>query len=115
MSYPPPHPTDARLLATELLEISWSDGSKLHYPPDHLRASCPCAQCAPTVPTEAPKTTRDFVGVRIRSLGEIGSYAFRIAFTDGHELGIYTWPKLREVGFPEGHAPKPLELPVFEV
>jgi DUF971 family protein len=103
-------PTDARLVDDGLLAITWSDGRTLHYPVDHLRANCPCAHCSPGV--EAPKRQREeFAGVRLKSLEQLGSYAFRIAFDDGHDLGIYTWPRLLALGYPEGQAPPPPAAP----
>lgn len=109
-------PTGAELLSEHLLAITWSDGRTLHYPLDHLRAECPCAHCSPTF-DERPRLTREaFAGITLRNLEEVGSYALRIAFSDGHEMGIYTWGKLLAIGFPEGQAPPPVPPPeAFDV
>ena len=101
-------PTGASLVDPQVLVISWSDGKTLHYPLDHLRAACPCAHCQGHYEGEKPPLHKDqFRGIGLRSLDEVGSYAFQIAFTDDHGLGIYTWPQLREIGFDEGEAPVP--------
>ena len=34
----------------------------------------------------------------IRDVQEVGSYAVRLAFDDGHDTGIYTWSALRRFG-----------------
>jgi DUF971 family protein len=109
-------PTEARLVGDDLLTITWSDGRTLHYPLDHLRASCPCAHCAPAVLDGPPLERELFAGVRLKRLEEIGNYAFRIAFSDGHDLGLYTWPKLLAIGFRPEEEPPPLPAPgSFEV
>lgn len=109
-------PIGAELSTEDLLTITWSDGRTLAYPLDHLRAHCPCAHCAPTVPSGPRKVREDFPGIRLASLEEVGRYAFRVGFTDGHDLGLYTWSKLREIGFdPASLPPKPAAPAAFDV
>jgi DUF971 family protein len=62
-----------------------------------------------------PLTRERFRGVQLRSLDEVGTYAFQISFNDGHGLGIYTYDHLQAIGFPEGEAPVASPPPVFEV
>ncbi len=109
-----PSPTDARLLGEELLEISWSDDRRLHYPIDRLRAACPCAHCSNS--DQPPPEPASFPGIRLQSLDQVGNYAFRIAFSDGHDIGIYTWPRLLQIGHEPGQVPAaPPAPPAFEV
>ena len=112
----PLSPTGASLVEPQLLAISWSDGTTLHYPLDHLRAACPCAHCQGHYEGEKPPLHKEqFRGIGLRSLDEVGSYAFQIAFTDDPGLGIYTWQHLRGLGFAEGEAPVAEPHDSFEV
>ncbi len=85
------------------LFITWLDGHESIYGLDGLRASCPCASCAgghehmgslpsPEVFTREP--ARRWEKVRIQ---QVGSYAIRAIWDDGHEAGIYTWERLRSI------------------
>ncbi len=78
--------------------IAWDDGTKLQYPLDALRNACPCAGCRGHSPgeVEAPNV----VGVGLVHIGEVGTYAIRFDWTDGHTTGIYTWPYLEKIGQP---------------
>ena len=44
--------------------------------------------------------TTHVAGVTVESLDEVGSYAFRIGFSDGHAIGLYTFARLLELGVP---------------
>lgn len=72
----------------------WADGHAANYPYEYLRGHCPCATCqghfAPTQFIHVPGATIDRVDL-------IGNYAFGIAWTDGHDTGIYTFRKLRDL------------------
>lgn len=85
-----------------VLEIEWSDGVTTRHPHAVLRGFCPCAHCQGH---QGPILwAGDFEGqaLEIGSLEEVGSYAIRIAWGDGHSTGIYTWRHLRELGALEG-------------
>jgi len=94
------HPVDARLPDDHHLLIEWSDGRNDLYPLDFLRAKCPCAQCVDEWTGEVRVERSMFPGIGLRSLDEAGNYAFRIGFTDGHDTGLYTFRRLREIGQP---------------
>lgn len=76
--------------------ITWEDGDRTQYPFDALRNACPCAGCRGHSPgeVEPPKV----VGVALLRIAEVGSYALRFDWSDGHTTGIYTWPYLRQIG-----------------
>lgn len=78
------------------LVIKWDDGSRLEYPLDDLRNACPCAGCRGHSPgeVEAPHVS----GVALVGIHEVGSYALRFDWSDGHSTGIYTWGYLEELG-----------------
>lgn len=77
------------------LTIGWSDGSR-HLDPRELRLACRCAACRDELTGKAlldpAKVPLDVVPVRIWS---VGNYALGIAFSDGHDSGIYTFEALR--------------------
>ena len=78
------------------LLIKWDDDSRLEYPLDDLRNACPCAGCRGHSPGEVePPQVR---GVTLTGIHEVGSYALRFDWSDGHSTGIYTWAYLEEIG-----------------
>ncbi len=95
-----PLPTDARMLDDGHLLVTWSDGAALVYPLDLLRSKCPCAECVDEWTGQVRVRRDQFAGVTLRSLDEVGTYAFRIGFSDGHDLGLFTWKMLRTLGTP---------------
>jgi len=96
-------PTDLHVKKEEGVHVAWADGTAHVLPMRFLRKHCPCAGC---------QGERDILGrqlmpiVRTTYDGEItakgaelvGNYALRIAFSDGHETGIYSFKYLRELG-----------------
>jgi DUF971 family protein len=78
--------------------IVWDDGSKLQYPLDALRNACPCAGCRGHSPGEVEPP--NVQGVGLTNISEVGTYAVRFDWTDGHSTGIYTWPYLLKIGQP---------------
>ena len=100
------HPLDASVPDDDNLIIEWSDGRTMVYPMDSLRAKCPCAHCVDEWTGEVKVSRGMFSGVTLRTLEEAGNYAFKIAFSDGHASGIYTWKLLAKIGTPlQGDAP----------
>ena len=78
------------------LLIKWDDGSRLEYALDDLRNACPCAGCRGHSPGEVEPPHAK--GVTITGIHEVGSYALRFDWSDGHATGIYTWGYLEEIG-----------------
>lgn len=107
-------PSNVRIPEPGILAIRWTDGGELWYGLDELRADCPCAPCQPSA--EKPRMGRTaFHGIGLRGLEEVGNYALKLEFTDGHSTGIYTFERLRAAGHPAGAVPPPDLLPRFEV
>ena len=79
------------------LTIRWADGVQKIDPRD-LRLACRCAACRDEMTgkplLEPDKVPLDVVPTRIWS---VGNYALGIAFSDGHQSGIYTFPVLRGI------------------
>ena len=89
------------------LDIEWKDGHQSHYSFPFLRDACPCALCdeersktrqQPGEPAKpAPGTLPMFKPVvKATSAEGVGKYAIKFHFSDGHELGIYSWQFLRD-------------------
>src|SRR5688572_27945810 len=104
-------PTGARFVNDHLLEITWADGKVLHYPAHELRARCPCALCTNRPPDAPLLSPAAFAGIQLKSPKQVGTYAFQIGFDDAHTLGIYSFDKLREIGYAAGQAPAAPPIP----
>ena len=83
------------------ISILWSDGHNALYLPFNLRLACPCAVCQgePGVfgkHYEAPKL---FVppDVQADAIESVGRYGLKFSWTDGHNLGIYAFDRLRKL------------------
>ena len=78
--------------------VLWEDGARLQYLLDALRNACPCAGCRGHAPGQVePPNVK---GVGLLKISEVGNYAVRFHFSDGHDTGIYTWAHLRKIGEP---------------
>lgn len=95
------------------LLIGWSDGSRRLYSVGALRSACPCATCREKKSAEADKTADAKGGkamllpvislqearpLAIERMRPVGNYAYNIAFSDGHDSGIFTFGQLLELG-----------------
>jgi len=105
-----PRPTKLELAPPAGLRIEWSDGQRRLYTAGQLREDCPCATCrekrsadapAPLLPVLKPEEARPLT---ITAMQPVGSYAYSITFSDGHDTGIYTLESLREMGREEHSA-----------
>jgi len=91
------------------IKIDWADGHTSEYSCEYLRDSCPCASCTgahgnepqpsdysqkqpPANPLQIYKPR-----IRMNHIEEVGSYAFRIDWNDGHNSGIYSYEHLRRI------------------
>jgi len=102
-------PQSLRRLDDGGIEILWSDGAKAAYAPRLLRDACPCATCREkrTQPAGRPQLLQvlkpeEIVPLSVAGMQPVGQYAYKIAFSDGHDSGIYTLDYLRELGEPHG-------------
>lgn len=98
------YPTQLALREGRNLQITWSDGQTRTYTAQQLRAACPCATCRqqrlhPPPRSELPVlSAAEAQPLTIRDMQPVGSYAYAIAFSDGHSTGIYTLEHLRQLG-----------------
>lgn len=99
-------PTPTNLQRTDTgLRIEWSDGQVRDYRTRELREGCPCATCRekrsapPPPPTQLTVLSKEETApLRIEGMRPVGSYAYNIAFSDGHDSGLFTMERLRELG-----------------
>lgn len=76
----------------QLMEIDFADGHIGHYPHDLLRGYCPCAAC------QGHQGEIRFVeaeNLDLVEVGEVGNYALKLVWGDGHASGIYSFRFLR--------------------
>ncbi len=93
-------PTAIRQDGPNQLAIEWQDGHRSVYEVRALRLACACAVCVDEWtgdqrldPAAVPE---DVKPLRIE---RVGRYAIQIAWSDGHESGIYPFARLRELDF----------------
>jgi DUF971 family protein len=92
------------------VKIDWADGHHSEYTLAYLRDECPCATCTGAHGTEPQKTdySKPQPGggspfqmykpaPKMLSVEPVGAYAFRIAWNDGHNSGIYSYDHLRDI------------------
>jgi ATP-binding protein involved in chromosome partitioning len=78
------------------LEILWADGAASRFDMRDLRLACRCAQCVDEMsgkPLLDPASVP--LDVTARRIWSLGNYAIGIAFSDGHQSGIYPFTTLR--------------------
>jgi DUF971 family protein len=76
------------------MEIDFADGHRGVYPHEILRGYCPCAVC------QGHQGAIRFVAggnLELQEIAEVGDYALRMTWADGHATGIYTFAFLREL------------------
>ena len=108
-----PHTTDPEHIAiskSKGIQIDWKDGHHSSYDVEYLRDYCPCATCAGTHGT-APRPKRHLGQTtapanpfqmykpkdRMTDIEQVGNYALRIVWNDGHSAGIYSYDHLRHI------------------
>ncbi len=91
-------PTEIRVRrASRRLEVDFAGGVQFSYPAEYLRVLSPSAEVQGHSAAERV-TVPGKREVGLRMVEPIGHYAIRIAFDDGHDTGIFTWPYLLELG-----------------
>ena len=91
-----PLPIELEGLGKPQLRIVWDEGDECTITAYELRVSCRCAHCVEEMtgrPLLDPnRVPRD---LSIQNMEVAGNYGVRIAFTDGHDTGIYRFAELR--------------------
>ena len=93
------------------MEVLWKDGHQSTYTFTYLRDACPCALCneergkslrqpdEPVAP--APLAATGMLpmfkpAIRPDVVAQVGNYAIRFDWNDGHKHGIFSWKYLRD-------------------
>lgn len=93
-----PWPKEIRhIRADRCIEIDFDNGQTFKLPAEYLRVESPSAEVQGHHPNER-KTVPGKRQVAITGVDQVGRYAIRINFDDGHNTGIYSWNKLYELG-----------------
>jgi DUF971 family protein len=84
------------------IAIVWDDGVESYYDFERLRAASPSAE------TQGERDIlgvqyggngpRKFPGVTVLGWEQVGNYALRFDFSDGHRTGLYSFDYLRKLG-----------------
>ncbi len=100
-------PTELKRLDEGRIRIEWSDGQSQEFRARTLRDACPCATCReqksapPAPPTQLTVlSAAEAQPLTIRGMRPVGAYAYNIAFSDGHDSGLFTFDRLRTLGEP---------------
>lgn len=100
MSEPRDIPVPVELRAPRgavVMEIVWSDGLTTTFSHRLLRGFCPCAYCQGHQGPIQWAETAPAGDVLIDEIEEVGNYALRLGWADGHTTGIYSFRFLREL------------------
>ncbi|MGN1057561.1 MAG: gamma-butyrobetaine hydroxylase-like domain-containing protein [Comamonas sp.] len=83
--------------ASRVLEIGYSDGQTFRIPFELMRVYSPSAEVQGHGPgQEVLQTGKRHVS--IVNIEQVGNYAIKPFFSDGHESGLFTWNYLYELG-----------------
>lgn len=81
-----------------VLSVRWDDRED-QLPFFDLRVQCQCAHCVNEWtgeqildPASVPSD------IAIEKMEPVGGYAIRVHWSDGHNSGLFTWERLREIG-----------------
>ena len=89
-------PTDFRILDSREILVTWSDDHRSLFDPRYLRLACPCAGC---IDEWSGKRTiqADKIpdSLNLQTWSQVGRYAIKIVWSDGHQTGIYSYDYLR--------------------
>ena len=96
MSADATRPAELKKIGQEQFKITWEDGHVSTYTFRYLRQNCGCAECRSEITgqrlLDAESVPVDLKGLKMQL---VGNYAVHIAFSDGHQTGIYPFTLLR--------------------
>jgi DUF971 family protein len=78
--------------AQGVLALHWPDGRSARVTHARLRAVCPCSECR--AQRRAGIDIQEQADVRLAAIEPVGAYALNLAFSDGHQRGIYPFEML---------------------
>jgi DUF971 family protein len=83
------------------LVVEWDDAAVHRIPFNILRRACPCAACHGELGSAGRFMVRPDLEPGEDDLADIslvGAYGLNVVWNDGHNTGIYTYERLRELG-----------------
>ena len=93
-----PWPEEIKLdLGTSMLDVRFDTGESFKLGAEFLRVNSPSAEVRGHG-QERPKAVGGKRNVKIKDMKEIGNYAVRLIFDDGHDTGLYSWDYLYDLG-----------------
>ena len=95
---PDPVPIEIKLRSrSRVLRVVFDDGVDFELPFEYLRVHSPSAEVKGHGPgQEVLVLGKENVG--IRAAEQVGQYAVKLVFADGHDTGLYSWKYLYELG-----------------
>ena len=86
--------------ASRVLEVGFSDGKTFRIPFELMRVYSPSAEVQGHGPGQETLQTgkRD---VSVVDIEQVGNYAVKPSFSDGHDTGLFTWEYLHFLGSQE--------------
>ena len=91
-------PTEIKLhQRSRVLEVAFDDGRRFELPCEFLRVYSPSAEVRGHGPGQETLQTGKR-NVEITGVEPVGNYAVQLAFSDGHNTGIYSWDLLHNLG-----------------
>jgi DUF971 family protein len=82
------------------MSVLFEDGHEGVYPHELLRGYCPCAQCqghSGPIRYVAAGPSDGAERLELGELAEVGNYALRLTWGDGHSTGLYSFQYLRKL------------------
>jgi DUF971 family protein len=95
---PTPVPTEITYhQKSRVLEIAYSTGERFELSAEYLRVYSPSAEVRGHGPgQEILQIGKEYV--TIDRIEQVGNYAVRLYFDDGHHTGLYSWEELYRLG-----------------
>ena len=109
MSNAYPDPAHIAISKSRGMKVDWTDGHKSEFNVAYLRDNCPCASCTGSEGGSPQRTSYSQQvpdanpfkmyqpTIKMLSVTEVGTYAVRIDWSDGHNTGIYSFRHLRQI------------------
>lgn len=77
------------------LTVTWVDGHVTTLGVAELRERCPCVACVDRRRAGEPTAVADPTTLRIAGAELVGGWGLGLAWSDGHNTGVYEWQALR--------------------
>ncbi len=92
-------PTEVRLTKErDALKVGFQCGEVIEYSAELLRVFSPSAEVKGHG-SEPPELPSGKAWVTIEDIEQVGNYAIRLTFSDGHNTGFYSWQYLYDLVF----------------